>query len=170
MQNMWGSPPCLWAPQHRTHGIGLWLELHPGSPSSIEAIGVQGGWNPGLDRWHWAIDRWHWVINRPLIPEAWERLLSAHPDRLYVHTIIQIIRHGARVGYTGPDQLILSPNLPSANDSVETLDKDLQEYWVDCFLPFGLRTSPFLFDLFAKGLHFLVEAAPYIQQNFSALG
>ena len=63
----------------------------------------------------------------PLIPTAWEKLLSSHPDRLYAYTIVQIIRHRARIGYTGPDQLILSPNLPSANDSVETLDQDLQD-------------------------------------------
>ena len=63
----------------------------------------------------------------PLISEAWERLLATHPDRCYAHIIVQIIRHGARIGYTGPDQLIFSPNLPSANDSVETLDRDLQE-------------------------------------------
>lgn len=43
------------------------------------------------------------------------------------------------------------------------------EYWTDCFLPFGLRISPFLFDLFAKGLHFVIEAAPAIQQNFSVI-
>ena len=63
----------------------------------------------------------------PLIPAAWERLLDAHPDRLYAHTIVQIIRNGVRIGYTGPDQLILSPNLPSANDSIEALNKDLQD-------------------------------------------
>ena len=39
------------------------------------------------------------------------------------------------------------------------------EYRTDCFLPFGLRTAPFHFDLSAKGLHFLIEAAPYIHQN-----
>ena len=63
----------------------------------------------------------------PLIPTAWEKLLSSHPDRLYAYTIVQIIRHGARIGYTGPDQLILSPNLPSANDSVDTLNSDLED-------------------------------------------
>lgn len=42
-------------------------------------------------------------------------------------------------------------------------------YWMDCFLPFGLRTSPFIFDLFAKGLHFLLEADPAIYQSFSIL-
>jgi hypothetical protein len=26
-------------------------------------------------------------------------------------------------------------------------------YWVDCSLPFGLRTAPYIFDLFAKALH-----------------
>ena len=29
-------------------------------------------------------------------------------------------------------------------------------YWIDRFLPFGLRTAPFLFDLFAKGLHWIL--------------
>ena len=219
----------------------------------------------------------------PLIPVAWGRLLATHPDRLYAHTITQIILHGARIGYTGPNQLIFSPNLSSANDSIETLDKDLEEqrthhrlmpvptpgkrfisllvpagfvpktgsdgqinawrrihhlsfppgrsvndhippswgaleyssfdeavtmvaaaghgailikrdladafrhipvapedywllsfswdneYWTDCFLPFGLRTSPFLFDLFAKRLHFMIEAAPAIRQSFSVI-
>lgn len=31
-------------------------------------------------------------------------------------------------------------------------------YWVEKFLPFGLRTSPMLFDLFAKGLHWTLLA------------
>ena len=30
--------------------------------------------------------------------------------------------------------------------------------WIDRFLPFGLRTSPFLFDLFAKGVHWIMAA------------
>ena len=63
----------------------------------------------------------------PLIPAAWEKLLSKHPDRLYAHTIVQIICFGVRIGYTGPDQHIISPNLPSANDSVDTLNSDLQD-------------------------------------------
>ena len=31
-------------------------------------------------------------------------------------------------------------------------------YWIDRYLPFGLRTSPFLFDLFAKALHWILVA------------
>ena len=215
-----------------------------------------------------------------LVPSAWEKLLAPHPDKLYTHTITQIIKYGARIGYTGPDQLILSANLPSANSSTDTLEKDILDqrshnrlalvadpkqlkrfissphglvpkpgqtnawrrihhlssppgrsdndyipnewgtleyatfdeavamvaaagqgatlikrdladafrhipiapedywllgfhwggtYWIDCFLPFGLRTSPFIFDLFAKGLHFLLEAEPAIAQSFSIL-
>ena len=61
----------------------------------------------------------------PLVPVAWKRLLASHPDNLYTHTIVQIIQYGARIGYTGPDQFILSTNLPSANDSTDTLDKDI---------------------------------------------
>jgi hypothetical protein len=30
-------------------------------------------------------------------------------------------------------------------------------YWVDCFLPFGLRTAPYIFDLFAKALHWILD-------------
>ncbi len=29
-------------------------------------------------------------------------------------------------------------------------------WWIDTFLPFGLRTAPFIFDLFAKGLHWIL--------------
>ena len=29
-------------------------------------------------------------------------------------------------------------------------------YWQDCYLPFGLRTAPYIFDLFAKALHFIL--------------
>ena len=43
------------------------------------------------------------------------------------------------------------------------------EYWTDYFLPIGLRTSPFIFDLFANGLYILIEVAPYIQENFSII-
>ena len=42
-------------------------------------------------------------------------------------------------------------------------------YWLDCFLPFGLRTSPYLFDLFAKGIQFVIEADDCIHASFSAL-
>lgn len=33
-----------------------------------------------------------------------------------------------------------------------------ESFWIDRFLPFGLRTSPYIFDLFAKGLHWILAA------------
>src|SRR3954449_4135450 len=30
-------------------------------------------------------------------------------------------------------------------------------WWFDKFLPFGLRTAPFIFDLFASGLQWILE-------------
>ena len=34
------------------------------------------------------------------------------------------------------------------------------QFWVDCLLPFGLRTAPFLFGLVANGLHWVMAANP----------
>ena len=212
--------------------------------------------------------------------EAWRAKLADHPDQLYVKTLADIIIFGAKVGYCGPEQFILSENLTSANEAPEVLLKDLEEqrhcnrltpieplpakfissplglvpkadgrwrrihhlshpkgksvnchiptdwgsleyatfdqavealllqgpnailvkkdladafrhipvassdhwllefqcggrYWVDRFLPFGLRTSPYLFDLFAKGLCWiLIEGLGWrlimLEQNANA--
>jgi hypothetical protein len=200
----------------------------------------------------------------PLRPAAWSQWLSNHPDRRYAQTLVDIIVYGARVGYTGPEQTILSRNLASANESPTTLSADIsaqfskgqlgklttlppkfissplglvpksdgtwrrihhlshptgnsvndhipQEWgtltyttfdqalqlvaeagvgstlvkrdladafrhipvspqdwwllgfrwddtwWYDKFLPFGLRTSPFIFDLFSRGLNWILQ-------------
>ena len=189
--------------------------------------------------------------------------MATHPDRIYQETILSIILRGAKLGYCGPKQRIISGNLPSATNDPDTLTADLKnqiaedrltevneigdhficsplglapksngkwrrihhlsyprgrsvnchipkewgalEYttfdeakqeviragpgaimvkrdlkdafrhipvspqdwwllgfswdnktWIDRFLPFGLRTSPFLFDLFAKGIHWIM--------------
>lgn len=202
----------------------------------------------------------------PLKPEGWAKLLCNHPDRLYVQTLLDIIRFGVRIGYSEPKQQILSCNLPTANNAPEILTQDLEKqiahnrvtrltssptafissplglepkpdggwrrihhlshprgspvnchiprdhgaleytsiddaisvlatlgkgtimvkrdlsdafrhvpvasvdwwllgffwagfYWVDRFLPFGLRTAPYIFDLFAKGLTWILLAA-----------
>ena len=42
-------------------------------------------------------------------------------------------------------------------------------YRTDIFLPFGLRTSPLIFDLCSKGLHFLLNAYPSINKLFSLI-
>jgi hypothetical protein len=206
----------------------------------------------------------------PLHVSGWATLLSQHPDRLFVDTLLHIIQYGARIGYCGPRQSIISPNLTSATAAPSTLSndiarelshrrimqvpapdttapdapficsplglvpkgsggwrrihhlsyprgssvndhipaewaaleyatvdqaialvatqgpgamlvkRDLQDafrhiliapqdlwllgfcwegtYWVDCFLPFGLRTAPYIFDLFAKALHWILDS------------
>jgi hypothetical protein len=218
----------------------------------------------------------------PLHIPGWTALLSQHPDRLFVDTLLHIIQYGARIGYCGPRQSIISPNLTSATADPSTLSldiarelshhrimqvpapnttapdttapdtpficsplglvpkgsggwrrihhlsytrgssvndhipaewaaleyatvdqaialiakqgsgatlvkRDLQDafrhipiapqdlwllgfcwegtYWVDCFLPFGLRTAPYIFDLFAKALHWILDsqASPEFQ-------
>lgn len=47
-------------------------------------------------------------------------------------------------------------------------------YWFQRFLPFGLRTSPFIFDLFAKGIHWILinggwENTLHYLDDFSAI-
>ena len=61
----------------------------------------------------------------PLDPWAWEYLLRTHPDRLYAHTLVNIIRQGVRIGYKGSDQFFISKNLASAEDDPATLTADL---------------------------------------------
>ena len=192
--------------------------------------------------------------------------MEKHPDSVYRRTILNIIRCGARIGYTGPKQRIISPNLTSAKDAPEVLSKDLDEqiqhrrvvpvreppphfmsspmangkeliicliharaqsiitfplngasleyrsfdealedlldvgrgaylvkrdladafrhipvaradwwllgfqwnnsYWMDIFLPFGLRTSPFIFDLFAKGINWILVVQNWLVLHY----
>jgi hypothetical protein len=68
----------------------------------------------------------HLVDPGPLNPAAWSQWLTHHPDRAYAQTLVDIINHGAKIGYTGPDQTILSRNLTSANESPATLSADIQ--------------------------------------------
>ena len=199
--------------------------------------------------------------------------MEKHPDSVYRRTILNIIRCGARIGYTGPKQRIISPNLSSAKDAPEVLSKYLDEqiqhhrvvpvreppphfmssplglvpkpngkwrrihhlshprkgsvnyhipaewgaleytsfdealealldvgrgaylvkrdladafrhipvaradwwllgfqwnnsYWMDIFLPFGLRTSSFIFDLFAKGINWILVVQNWLVLHY----
>ena len=49
-----------------------------------------------------------------------------HPDKQYKATILDIIKFGVKIGYNGPKQRILSPNLPTAKDAPEVLTMDLE--------------------------------------------
>lgn len=65
-------------------------------------------------------------MSGPLIATGWEAELEHHPDKLYKTAILDIIKFGAKLGYTGPRQRIISKNLPTANDAPGLLSKDLQ--------------------------------------------
>jgi hypothetical protein len=56
----------------------------------------------------------------PLRTSGWSELLSQHPDRLFVDTLLHIIQYGARIGYCGPRQSIISSNLTSATADPST--------------------------------------------------
>ena len=61
----------------------------------------------------------------------------------------------------GPGALLVKRDLKDAFRHVPVASSDQwllgffcdDFYWLERFLPFGLRTSPFLFDLFAKGVN-----------------
>ena len=63
----------------------------------------------------------------PLKLDGWKYHLRNHPDSHYCQSIFDIIQSGARIGYTGPRQQILSNNLSSATEDSATLTKDLDE-------------------------------------------
>jgi hypothetical protein len=61
----------------------------------------------------------------PLHIAGWSELLSQHHDRLFVDTLLHIIQYGARIGYCGPRQSIISSNLTSATADPSTLSLDI---------------------------------------------
>ena len=62
-----------------------------------------------------------------LILAGWKKHLETYPDNVYKQAIFDIIRYGAKLGYTGPEQFILSPNLLSAKEAPDILTKDVEE-------------------------------------------
>ena len=58
--------------------------------------------------------------------QGWKFWLAQHPDHIYRETIISIILRGARIGYCGPRQKIISANLLSATNDPDTLTADLE--------------------------------------------
>jgi hypothetical protein len=89
------------------------------------------------------------------IPEDWAALEYA--------TVDQAI---ALVAAQGPGAMLIKRDLQDAFRHIPIAPQDLWllgfcwegTYWVDCFLPFGLRTAPYIFDLFAKALHWILDS------------
>jgi hypothetical protein len=88
------------------------------------------------------------------IPAEWAALEYA--------TVDQAI---ALVAAQGPRATLIKRDLQDAFRHIPIAPQDLwllgfcweDTYWVDCFLPFGLRTAPYIFDLFAKALHWILD-------------
>jgi hypothetical protein len=63
----------------------------------------------------------------PLRPAGWDHWLQHHPDQGFRNSLLDIIRFGVKIGYTGPLQHILSENLPTAKEDPATLSSDIQK-------------------------------------------
>lgn len=58
--------------------------------------------------------------------KGWKTWLEKHPDGICQEMVLSIIIRGAKIGYCGPKQKIISGNLPSATNDPNTLTADLE--------------------------------------------
>ena len=63
----------------------------------------------------------------PINVNVLERELSLHPDRNFVTSLINGLRYGTHVGYTGPEKSRVSRNLISANQHPEVVSSNLSK-------------------------------------------
>ena len=75
----------------------------------------------------------------------------------------------AMITRIGPGAMLIKKDLADAFRHIPVAECDWWllgfewegAYWVDRFLPFGLRTLPYMFDLFAKGLHWMLVTSGF---------
>ena len=65
-----------------------------------------------------------WTPLRPFILEC---ELSDHPDRVFVRQLIDNLRQGCKIGYTGPQFTHLASNLESASQQPQVIDATLKD-------------------------------------------
>ncbi len=65
------------------------------------------------------------VISTPLRPEAFHLFLSSHPDQALTSSLLSSLRFGFRLGYSGSRSNSCSPNLRSALEDPEAVDRAL---------------------------------------------
>ena len=78
----------------------------------------------------------------PLHYCAWENGLKTHPDQDFVKTLLDGIKYGVNVGYTGPRSYRENPNWPSAIKNRDAIEKAIQK---DLML--GRKLAPSLYLL-----------------------
>ena len=65
------------------------------------------------------------LVRKPFKIEEWKEKLTHYADRHYVNMILDIVEFGARIGYQGPIQQILSENLSLATNAPNIISQDL---------------------------------------------
>ncbi|KAL9958523.1 hypothetical protein ACROYT_G035550 [Oculina patagonica] len=66
-------------------------------------------------------------VSTPINVNVLERELSRHPDHNFVTSLINGLRYGTHVGYTGPEKSRVSRNLISANQHPEVVSSNLSK-------------------------------------------
>lgn len=78
------------------------------------------------------------AAKNPLNPEVWQDYLQHHPDRKFATTLLDYVRNGVPLGYTGPRKYRLHPNWKSVykyeHKVKNCIDKDVQ---------LGRKSGPF---------------------------
>ena len=64
-------------------------------------------------------------VTTPINIDVLERELDGHPDRNFINSLINSLRHGTHVGYTGPHKPRVSRNLISANQHPDVVKSNL---------------------------------------------
>ena len=68
------------------------------------------------------------VLVKPLMdPFILERELCNYPNKIFVRQLIDNLRQGCTIGYTGPQFTHLTPNLQSASQQPEAIDTTLRD-------------------------------------------
>ena len=78
-------------------------------------------------------------VTTPINIDVLERELSGHPDRNFVDTLINCLRYGTHVGYTGPNKPRVSRNLISANQHPDIVTSNLYKE-----ISLGCVAGPFI--------------------------
>jgi hypothetical protein len=88
---------------------------------------------------------------RSLRKKLWEtylpaNVLKSHPDQAFVKNLLHhSIRFGTRIGFTGKEQARASPNLVSASEHPEIVNKNISKK-----ISLGRMAGPFLKPLLAN--------------------
>ena len=79
------------------------------------------------------------------------RFLTSHPDQAFVSRLIHSLTHGFNIGYTGPHTELIAPNLSSAHQHPNVINKALSKEVAEHRIAGPYPTPPFP-DLHCSGI------------------